>query len=161
MRKETKETKVIMDFTPVADEKIEVDNPMLNLLGWAGFTGNQTATVRSHGFDELDDMSNDVLDEYDIKELAVAVSKLPASQRVTFGIAKTKRLIGMMHWVHDHARVSLNPIVLDSTTQAHIRHLWTAALERANSRKFAAKQSKPMSIAADPGELKNYKLYHE
>ena len=46
------------------------------------------------------------------------------------------------------------------TTQDEMRDLWSQALGRASIRKNVVKQSKTLQIAADPGELKSDKGYH-
>ena len=62
-------------------------------------------------------MGIDVLEEQDIKSLAESISRQPAAVRVSFGIAITKWLICMMHWVQDHERVSLEAAVMVGTTE--------------------------------------------
>ena len=52
-------------------------------------------------------MGIDVLEKKDITSLADSMSRQPAGHRISFDIARTKRLIGMMHWVQDQERVSL------------------------------------------------------
>ena len=89
-----------MNFEPIAAGVILEADPMAVLLGHIGFTNQQIARIRADGFDQLDDMALDILEEQDIKDLSTSLARLPANGgRVNFGIARTKRLIGMMHWV--------------------------------------------------------------
>ena len=151
-----------MNFEPVAAGAVINADPMADLLGHAGFTGRQIVTIRADGFDQLEDMTLDVLEEQDIKDLAKSLASLAAAGgRVTFGIARTKRLIGMMHWVQDHGRVSLTPTVVTGVTQEAMRQAWSEALERANARKAVAKQCKATQAGAEPQELKSDKGFHE
>ena len=129
-----------MNFKPIAVGVALEADPMAVLLGHAGFNNQQIARIRADGFDQLDDMALGVLEEQDIKDLSASLARLPAAQgRVNFGIARTKRLIGMMHWVQDHGHVSLTPGVIVGMTNVQVRQMWSAALERANARKAVAK----------------------
>ena len=85
-------------------------------------------------------MEIDVLEEQDIKDLSTSLGRLPAAEgRVSFGIVRTNRLIGMIHWIQDHERVSLKAVVISGTTQDEIRVMCSRALERANARKAELK----------------------
>ena len=100
-----------MDFLPL-DPTVpqEVDPPYV-MLDIAGFNNAQANRIRADGFDSIDDMGIDVLEEQDIKDLASTFSRMPATSRISFGIARTKRLIRMMHWVQDHERMRCGPHV--------------------------------------------------
>ena len=87
-----------MNFEPTAVGVVLEADPMAVLLDHVGFNNKQIARIRADGFDQLEDMALDVLEEQDIKDLSESLARLPAAQgRVNFGIARTKRLIGMMH----------------------------------------------------------------
>ena len=102
-----------MNFEPVAAGVGLYPDPMAVLLDHAGFTGRQIMRIRADGFDQLEDMALNVLEEQDIKDLAKSLASLwSTGDCVTFGIIRTKRLIGMMYWVQDHGRVSLTPTVV-------------------------------------------------
>ena len=151
-----------MNFEPIAAGVTLEADPMAVLLGHIGFTNQQIARIRADGFDQLDDMALDILEEQDIKDLSTSLARLPANGgRVNFGIARTKRLIGMMHWVQDHERVSLTPGVITGLTEAQVRQMFSAALERANARKAVAKHSKATQAGAEPPELKSDKGFYD
>ena len=119
-----------MDFLPLDPTVPQEVDPLDVMLDIAGFTNAQANRIRADGFDSIDDMGIDVLEEQDIKDLASTFSRMPATSRISFGIARTKRLIGMMHWVQDHERVSLTASVAVGTVQLEIRDAWSKALER-------------------------------
>ena len=129
-----------MNFEPIAVGVALEADPMAILLDHAGFNNQQIARIRADGFDQLEDMALDVLEEQDIKDLSESLARLPAVSRVNFGIARTKRLIGLMHWVQDHGRVLVTPGVIVGMTNVQVRQMWSTALERANARKAVAKQ---------------------
>ena len=87
-----------MAFVPSAVGIDLIEDPLATMLEFAGFTEPQVVRIRADGFDQLDDLGLDVLEAEDIKDLSVTLGRLPANGgRVNFGIAQTKRLIGMMH----------------------------------------------------------------
>jgi len=151
-----------MSFVPPSVEADLIPEPLAAMLAFAGFTEAQIFRIRADGFDQLDDLSLDVLEAEDIKDLSVTLGRLPANGgRVSFGIARTKRLIVMMHWVQDHERVSLTANVAVGTTEDSMRGVWSRALERANARATVEKQSKATQAGADPGELKSDKGFYD
>ena len=85
-------------------------------------------------------MGIETLEHQDTKDLATTFSLLPAATHISFGIARTKRLIRMMHWVQDHECVSLTDSVTVGTTQLKMLDAWSKALEGANSRSAASKK---------------------
>ena len=150
-----------MNFEGVGADIVVENDPVAVMLGFVGFTPAQVVRIRADGFDQLEDMGIDVLEEQDITSLADSMSRQPAGRRISFGIARTKRLIGMMHWVQDHERVSLEAAIVVGTTEEEMRGMWSRALERANSRKAELKHSKATQAAADPGELTNDKGFYD
>ena len=150
-----------MDFIPTDPTVPQEADPLNVMLDIAGFTNAQANRIRADGFDSIDDMGIDVLEEQDIKDLASTFSRMPATSRISFGIARTKRLIGMMHWVQDHERVSLTASIAVGIGQPEMRDAWSKALERANSRSAVAKQAKATQAGADPGELKSDKGFYD
>ena len=150
-----------MEFVPI-DPSVPVEmDPLKVLLNFAGFTDTQVTRIKQDGFDSIDDMTIQALEEEDIKKLSETFGQMPSSNRISFGIARTKRLIGMMHWIQDHERVSLPAKVPVGVTQDEMREAWSRALERANARKIVAKQAKATQAGADPGELKSDKAFYE
>ena len=150
-----------MNFEGVGADIVVENDPVAVMLGFVGFTPAQVVRIRADGFDQLEDMGIDVLEEQDITSLADSMSRQPAGRRISFGIARTKRLIGMMHWVQDHERVSLEADIVVGITEEEMRGMWSRALERANSRKAELKHSKATQAAADPGELTNDKGFYD
>ena len=116
--------------------------------------------IHADGFDQLEDMGIDVLEEKDITSLADSMSRQPAGHRNTLGIARTKRPIDMMHWVQNHERASREAAIVVDKTEEEKKGMWSRALERANSRKVELKHSKVTQAAADPGELTNDKAFY-
>ena len=150
-----------MDLIPI-DPSISVESdPLKVLLKFVGFTDAQAKKVRDEGFDSVDQIGIEILEEEDIKKLAESFGRMTGSNRFSFGIARTKRLIGMMHWIQDHERVSLPVKVVTGVTEDDMRAAWFRATERANARKTVAKQAKTIQAGADPGELKSDKRFYE
>ena len=150
-----------MDLVPI-DPSVSVESdPLKVLLKFVGFTDAQAKKVRDEGFDSIDQIGIDILEEDDIKKLAESFGRMTGSNRISFGIARTKRLIGMMHWIQDHERVSLPVKVVRGVTEDDMRAAWLRATERANARKTVAKQAKAIQAGADPGELKSDKRFYE
>ena len=111
-----------MTFVPPEVGIALIGDPLATMLEFAGFTVPQVVKIRADGFDQLDDLGLDVLEAEDIKDLSVTLGRLPANGgTVNFGIARTKRLIGMMHWVQDHERVSLTANVAVGTTERLVK----------------------------------------
>ena len=98
------------------------------LLGWVQFTNQQFLKTRAEGFDQLSEMSIDALEEQDIKDLSTSLGSSSAPTRINFKISKTKRLIGLIHWVQYHERVSLTPGVIVGTPQDEMGGYHTAHL---------------------------------
>ena len=75
-----------------------IEEPLGTMLEFTGFTELQVIRIRADGFNQIDDLGLDVLETEDIKDLSATLCRLPANgDRVRFGIARTKHLIGMMH----------------------------------------------------------------
>ena len=81
-------------------------------------------------------MALDVLEEQNIKDLTKYLANSPANGgHVTFGISRTKRLIG-------HGYINLTLTVTIGVTQEEVSLLWSEALERVNAKKSVVKQFK-------------------
>ena len=111
-----------MAFVPPSVETDLIKEPLATMLEFTGFTELQVVRIRADGFNQLDNLGLDVLESEDIKDLSVTLGRLPANGgRASFGIACTKRLIGMMYWVQDHDHVSLTTNVAVGTTEETMR----------------------------------------
>ena len=89
---------VNMAFVPPSQETDLIEELLVAMLAFAGFTELQIIRIRADGFKQLDDLGLDVFKAEDIKDLSVTLGRLPANGgRGIYGIARTKRLIGMMH----------------------------------------------------------------
>ena len=110
-----------MNFKPIdAAVPIEVD-PLTRMFEIADFTPAQGAQIRVECFNQMNDMSIEVLEEQDPKNLADRFSCKPVGSYISSGIARTKRLIGMIHWFQDHKRMLLTVSVLVVTTQNELQ----------------------------------------
>ena len=125
------------------------------MLNFSGFTNAQANRLRVDDFNSSDEIEIETLENQDTKDLATTFSLLPAIIHISFGIARTKRLIRMMHWVQDHECVSLTDSVSVGTTQLEMLDTWSKALRRANYRSDAAKKAKAEHTRVDLGELKS------
>ena len=130
--------------------------PIDQVLGWIGFnTPNQLAAMREN-FDDLNDFGN--LKESDITEIADSYARRPAAQRMHIGLARTKRLKALIHWVGDFHRLSREPS-LDGLDQDSFRQELLVAQERAEIRKDEAKKYENLAKEATPGKLTSDKVW--
>jgi hypothetical protein len=95
--------------------------------------------------------------EKDIRDMAEEFSKRTLAQgRITFGLGRTKRLTGLMHWIQDCFRANDDP---DSVTFDE------EALAEAQSRSLVRKSDIDLvdtnSKAADPGKFKDERKWPE
>ena len=81
------------------------------------FLTPQASRIREDGFDTIEDMGTETLEDDDIRELATTFSSFPASRHVSFGTARAKRLFRIMCWVQDYERTSLSASFPSGTTQ--------------------------------------------
>ena len=59
-----------MNFEGVGADIVVENDPVAIMLGFVGFTPAQVVRIRADGFDQLEDMGIDVLEEQDITLLA-------------------------------------------------------------------------------------------
>ena len=125
-----------MNVEGIGVNEVVGTDPLTVMLRFSKFTNQQVVQVKADGFDQVEDMGINVLEEQDIKDLSNSLVRLLGiGGRVIFGIARTKRLTGMIHWIQDYERVSLEDAVITGTTQDEIRDIWSRVLERENARK--------------------------
>ena len=101
-----------------------------------------------------------MLEDQDMKDLATTFSCLPATTCISFRISRTKRLIGIIHWVQDHESVSLTTSIAVGTKKLDMRDAHSKVLECENSRSYVANQAKAAQAGVDPGELESDKRFY-
>lgn len=95
--------------------------------------------------------------EKDIREMAEEFSKRTAANgRMTFGLGRTKKLTGLMHWIQDCFRTDDVPdhTLFDDVALAE-------AQSRAHIRKSDLDLVDTNAKAADPGKFKDERKWHE
>ena len=97
-----------IDFLTLDSTVPQEEDPLAVMLKFAWFLNPQANRIREDGFDTVEDMGVEMLEEENITELAATFSRLPVSSHISFGIARSKRLNGMIHWAQCHNRVSLS-----------------------------------------------------
>jgi hypothetical protein len=95
--------------------------------------------------------------ERDIRDMADDFGKLTqANGRIVFGLGRTKKLVGVMHWVHDCYRAS------DVPNHEHFdEETIFDALSMAQIRKSDMELVATNSKAADPGKFKDERKWPE
>ena len=79
--------------------------PLAVMLNFVGFANTQANRIREDGFDAIEEKGIETLEDQDIKDLATTFSCLPASSRISFGIARIKRHSWDDKW-KNHVRVT-------------------------------------------------------
>ena len=105
-------------------------NEMEIALFWIGFTDQAEVTLL---IDQLGDELTNFLDYSveEIKSLEKAMAEVtPATNRVFFGMARSKLLKNMVHWAKDFDRIDEAPTLDDLDAPLFLGELRTAA-ERA------------------------------
>ena len=130
-------------------------------LEWIGFgIPNQRASISTEaGFNSLDDLND--IEEKDIRDMADSFQKRTIANRINFGMRHTKWLIAMMHWVQDFYRCSKQPTIDDFITANDFKQALSTAAQCASLRKVDTDQVDTISMAADPGKLKDERKWPE
>ena len=133
-------------------------NEMEMALFWIGFTDQAQVTLI---VDQLgDDLSNFL--DYSVEEitsLEKAMAEVtPATNRVFFGMARSKLLKTMVHWAKDFDRINEIPTLDDLDAPLFLGELRTAA-ERARIRKQLTTGAETRAKEASPGKLKSEKTW--
>ena len=68
-----------MNFSPADPNDVMEADLLAILLGFAEFTAQQSTKIQADGFDQLDDIGIDVLEEQDIRDLAELLGRFPAT----------------------------------------------------------------------------------
>ena len=130
--------------------------PIHQVLEWIGFLDNahRNAICNEGGFDDLSGFIG--VTETDLRDMAESFEKRSAANgRITFGMRRTKWLVGVMHWVQDFDRCSQVPTINGINDADAMKAALTVAIERAATRKVEADQVDTVSKAADPGKFKD------
>jgi uncharacterized membrane protein YgcG len=153
-----------VEAAPPDDEQAEV--PVLYqvgemvgvdfLLHAIGFITNlQRANLMEVGLVDYDDFQ--FLNEKDIRDMAEEFAKRTvANGRMTFGVGRLKKLIGVMHWIQDHYRVGAVPDHNEFSEEELAQ-----ALVRAQIRKSDLDLVDTNTKAADPGKFKDERKWPE
>ena len=84
------------DLMPIAPgTQVELD-PQIVFVNYASFTGTRLVRIRADGFGLLAGR---------IPNPPKIFGWIAASPRISFGIAHTSKLLGVMAWIQDHERV--------------------------------------------------------
>jgi hypothetical protein len=108
------------------------------------------ARIIAGGIAGLADLRN--VKEKDLRDTLDSYEKRPANQRVVFGMARTNRMIGLMHHIQDCDRIGAQYGEEEITLQ-----VIEDAIEFANARKSISDHEKTHADSASPGELKDEK----
>ena len=118
-------------------------------------TAVQRGRIMEAGLNDFEDFR--YLVEKDIREMAAEFGKRTAAQgHILFGLGRTKKLTGVMHWVQDCYRAGDTPDHADFTTAAMFE-----ALSLAQVRESDIDLVSTNSKAADPGKFKDERKWPE
>ena len=118
-------------------------------------TAVQRGRIMEAGLNDFEDFR--YLVEKDIREMAAEFGKRAAAQgHILFGLGRTKKLTGVMHWVQDCYRAGDTPDHADFTTAAMFE-----ALSLAQVRESDIDLVSTNSKAADPGKFKDERKWPE
>jgi hypothetical protein len=120
-----------------------IQDPVEYCLHKCGFIANaDRQAIMADGFATFDDF--EMLNTSDIKDMASRFAKRPPAARIIFGLARTKKMQGLLLWVHDHFRADDQPDHTDFDSDAA-----NEALQRESSRK-ETKEMKGTVSKPDP-----------
>ena len=124
--------------------------PLAQVLEWIGFTAAQRITL-SEDFGALQSIEN--LTHKDINNLATGYAARTVNDgRMFFGLARTKRLQALIHWVADFGRVGLAPTI-DGLDQESFREALQVATQHADIRASEDDSADARAKEASPGKL--------
>ena len=138
---------VVVPAVPVP----EIDQ-LNQILEWVGFPiGNERVNILQDAFTNYADIKS--MKEKDVTELSTSFSRRTAANgKIDFGIRRTKKLMHLLHWVHDATRCSYSPS-LDGYTQTSFLAALSVAGERADVRCQIKEKSDVKAKEASPGPL--------
>ena len=140
---------------------INEDNSIQQIIHWIGFTTpNQRTSVFNDSIGSWDDIR--MFSEKDMNNMArdFAGRATGLGGRINFGIRRTKKLIGLVHWVEDFYRVSNIPSI-EGLSKVTFSTQLERALDRERARKRLIDQSSISAKAATPGLLENERKWKE
>ena len=139
----------INNMVGVVDPYIVVDQ----CLGWIGFgiLNQRASIITESGFNSLDDLND--IEEKDIRDMADSFQKRTISNRINFGMRRTKWLIAMMHWVQDFYHCLKQPTIDDFVMANKFKQALSTAAQCASLRKVDTNQVDTISKATYPGKL--------
>lgn len=139
-----------------AVEEVDQTTPMDQILIWIGFTDAQRPRLLDE-FETFEDLRE--WRDKDVSELAESFAKrTQAEGKMHFGMARTKRLKALIHWIQDFGRVSREPTI-DGLDQASFRAALQVAAQRSLIRTQEAEHTDTISREAAPGKLKDERQY--
>ena len=134
------------------EEIVGVDFVLLTI----GFDdGDERVSIMEAGLADFEDFR--YLVDKDIRDMADEFGKrTQANGRIVFGLGRTKKLIGVVHWVQDCFRAS------DTPNHAHFNlEVMYQSLSLAQIRKSDIDLVATNSKAADPGKFKDERKWPE
>ena len=129
---------------------------MESVLQTIGFmAAEERASILAAGLAEYEDFR--YLVEKDIRDMAEEFGKRTvANGRIVFGLGRTKKLTGVMHWIQDCFRADDTPTHTDFNNEALFE-----ALSLAQIRKSDVDLVVTNTKAADPGKFKDERKWPE
>ena len=126
---------------------------VLNVVGF--HVPAERASVMAAGIAQFEDFR--FLEEKDIRDMADEFGKRTVGQgRIVFGLGRTKRMMGLMHWVQDCYRSS------DVPNHEHFdEEILSEALSMAKIRKTDVDLVTANTKAAEPGKFKDERKWPE
>ena len=140
---------------------INEDDSIQQIIHWIGFiTPIQRTTIFNDSIGSWDDIR--IFSEKDMNNMArdFAGRTATGGGRINFGIRRTKKLIGLAHWVQDFYRVSNTPSI-EGLSQVTFSTQLERALDRQRARERLIDQSSISAKAASPGLLENERKWKE
>ena len=146
------------DIIPIG---INEDDSVQQIIHWIGFVTN---TQRTAVFDDSIGSWDDIrmFSEKDMNNMArdFAGRTAQGGGRINFGIRRTKKLIGLAHWVQDFYRI-YSTLSIEGLSQVTFSTQLERALERQRARERLIDQSSISAKAASPGLLENERKWKE
>jgi hypothetical protein len=133
---------------------------IVQILHWIGFRVQaERQSLINDCFTSFDDLSS--LTSKDITSMASDFSsRTVANGRIIFGTGRTKLIRALIHWIGDFYRVSQTPTI-EGLSEMTFKNALRVADSRYNIRKSMSDSASIASKAADPGPLKNEKMWKE
>ena len=126
---------------------------VLQTIGFAN--DNERASIRAAGLEQFEDFR--YLTEKDIRDMAEEFGKRTmANGRIVFGLGRTKKLIGAMHWVQDCYRSNDPPESVAFNEQALYEALSLSQVRKADIDLVATNAK-----AVEPGKFKDERKWPE